>query len=409
MLNETGIACTTHSQYRPQMNFDQTLSRFEHDFAELLACAPSMHAQQLLAAAEHVYLMAPSSFIGISYAPILARRLADQRKRIVLVDDHYAEQGIQLENWPVISSQTFVSQARRGEKSVAVNLAYSPFAHGYFSQVSAKAEVSELDIVAVMDLLHVPVIYQTASLMRSHTVARADDYRALVRRFTDPLSVNTLLALLKLRLNLDRMGLLPVLCSQEDEYFTSYPGASTDTFKLHSQEVLCDVGAHVGSTINKFLNATRWKYSAIHAFEPDVENYRTLKEGHFATLPNFHSHNIALSDACSVLQFAQSGTMGSRLAADGNVQVQARPLDDVVDYATFVKMDVEGHETSVLRGARKLIHAHQPRLAVTGYHYANDLLDIVELILELEPRYELRLRHHSFYFYDSIIYAEVRP
>lgn len=391
------------------MNLDQTIIRFEHDFAALLLCASSTRTQEMIAGAENVYLMAPSSFIGISYAPILARRLAEQGKRVVFVDDHYAQCGIQPGDWPVISSLAFVDQSNRGGKSVAINLGYSPFTFGYFNQASVKANMPELDIVAVMDLFEVPVIYQTVSLMRAQTIARADDYRALARRLADPLSVNTLLALLKLRLNLDRAALLPVLCSQEDEYFTSYPGGSTDTFKLDTQEVLCDIGAHVGTTINKFLNATHWKYSAIHAFEPDVENYSSLKKGHFATLPNFYVHNIALSDTCSFLQFAQTGTMGSRLAANGNVQVQARPLDDVVEYATFIKMDVEGHETSVLRGARKLIQKHAPRLAVTGYHYANDLLDIVKLILELESRYELRLRHHSLYFYDSIIYAQVRP
>ncbi|WP_204348637.1 hypothetical protein, partial [Klebsiella pneumoniae] len=67
--------------------------------------------------------------------------------------------------------------------------------------------------------------------------------------------------------------------------------------------------------------------------------------GYFAMLDNFHAYNMALSDTRSTLQFAQTGTMGSRIDQSGNVRIQAVPLDDMVDHATFIKMDVEGHET----------------------------------------------------------------
>jgi len=36
-------------------------------------------------------------------------------------------------------------------------------------------------------------------------------------------------------------------------------------------------------------------------------------------------------------------------------------------------------------------------MAITGYHYADDLLDLWQLLRELAPDYSLRLRHHSNY------------
>ncbi|MFU7557015.1 hypothetical protein, partial [Pseudomonas paraeruginosa] len=80
------------------------------------------------------------------------------------------------------------------------------------------------------------------------TLERLDDYLALARRLHDPLSIRTLGALLELRLTLDRKAVLPVLCSLEDEYFSPYAAGEVDTFRLGGEEVLVDVGAHVGTT-----------------------------------------------------------------------------------------------------------------------------------------------------------------
>lgn len=307
----------------------------------------------------------------------------------------------------MLSTDAFISQAEGQGAAVAINMSSSPFVHGHFSRVAERVQMAEVDMIPALDACEIPVIYQTASAMRAQTIARADDYRKLARRLADPLSIQTLLAMLTLRLNFDRNALLPVLCSPEDEYFTPHPAGSTDTFRLGQEEVLCDIGAHVGTTVRKFITATHWQYSAIHAFEPDVENFAALEKNFSLTVPNFKAYNVALSDTRSTMRFSQTGTMGSRLDLEGNTHIQALPLDEIVDYATFIKMDVEGHETRVLRGARKLIQTHKPRLAVTGYHFADDLLDIVDLVTELEPNYELRLRHHFFYYYDSIVYAQV--
>ncbi len=48
-------------------------------------------------------------------------------------------------------------------------------------------------------------------------------------------------------------------------------------------------------------------------------------------------------------------------------------------------------------------------MAITGYHYADDLLNIAQLVHEIEPRYRLRMRHHSFWYYDTVSYADISP
>lgn len=390
------------------MNREQALSHFEADVLALADTAFDDNHVQIIQQAKRAYLLGPTSFLGASFAAIIAQKLTGMGVRTFCVDDGMASRNQSFGEYEVLSTQAFVEDARHHPGGLSINMGNSVFASGFFSQASRRAGVQELDIIPVLDFFDLPVIYQTAAAMRCATLERLDDYLALARRFNDPLSIRTLGALLRLRLTLDRNAVLPALCSLENEYFTPFAAGEVDTFKLGEQEVLVDVGAHVGTTIGKFLTATHWQYQAIHAFEPDIENHSALTRGYFATLDNFHAYNMALSDTRSTLRFAQTGTMGSRLDQGGNVEIQAVPLDEVVDYATFIKMDVEGHETSVLRGARKLIATHRPRLAVTGYHYADDLLDIVRLLDEIEPSYNLRLRHHSYYYYDSILYAEAR-
>ena len=80
----------------------------------------------------------------------------------------------------------------------------------------------------------------------------------------------------------------------------------------------------------------------------------------------------------------------------------------MVEEASFIKLDVEGFEARALRGAARLLSQQRPRLAVASYHYAQDLLDIVETIDDLAPGYNLYLRHHFGYFYDTILYATPR-
>ncbi|HEJ1199740.1 TPA: FkbM family methyltransferase [Pseudomonas aeruginosa] len=391
------------------MSRDQALARFE---AQLMgwtggARGAGLHPE-MLEQARCAYLLGPTSFLGLSFADSIARRLGEAGIEVAYVDDGLASRQQAFGEHRVLDTRGFIDEARRRSGVLAVNLGNSVFAACFFSQACRRAGAQELDIIPLLDFLGLPVIYQTAACMRAATLERLDDYLALARRLHDPLSIRTLGALLELRLTLDRKAVLPVLCSLENEYFAPYAAGEVDTFRLGGEEVLVDVGAHVGTTIGKFLTATRWQYQAIHAFEPDAENYSALERGYFAMLDNFHAYNMALSDTRSTLQFAQTGTMGSRIDQSGNVRIQAVPLDDMVDHATFIKMDVEGHETSVLRGGRRLIATHRPRLAITGYHYADDLLDIARLLDEIEPSYELRLRHHSYYYFDSILYAEAR-
>ena len=70
-------------------------------------------------------------------------------------------------------------------------------------------------------------------------------------------------------------------------------------------------------------------------------------------------------------------------------------LDTEIPRATFVRMDVEGNETKTLQSARRLISQIEPRLAITGYHYADHLLDTARWVDEIVVGDRLRSRRHA--------------
>lgn len=359
---------------------------------------------ELLSKSSHAYLLGPTSFLGLSFAVPIAKKLMAMGKVVILVDDTLSIAPLEISNCSVISTLQFSACASLG--GFAVNMGNTLVASGLFKFLCSHSGIRCLDILSILDAFNFPVIYQTVETMRSATLDRLEHYRIFADQLDDALSIRTLNAFLEMRLTVNRDAIIPVLCSLEDEYFSPYPAGKDVTFKMGTNEVFCDIGAHVGTTIRKFLTATQWRYSAIHAFEPDKGSYSALRQGIFANLPNFHAKNVALSDTSQSLSFSETGTMGSRLDSGGNVKIETSTLDSEVEHATFIKMDVEGHETNILRGARRLIAQSKPRLAITGYHFADDLLEIAKLIREIEPRYRLRMRHHSYYYYDTILYAD---
>jgi FkbM family methyltransferase len=223
----------------------------------------------------------------------------------------------------------------------------------------------------------------------------------------DELSRRTLDAFLALRLTLHRERILEVYVPPDDEYFSV--GGSSNTFRLNDNEAFCDAGAYKGTVTQKFIAATGGVFDVIHAFEPDSSSFSHLCK--LASLPfkNIHLHPTAVGDRTGSVFFQQTGTMGSHVSAsqqdDSGSTVAVTKLDDVMDRVTFIKMDLEGFEQRALRGASRLIEKCRPRMAITGYHYADDLLDICSTITHLMPGCQLRLRQHHLSLNYIFFYA----
>jgi FkbM family methyltransferase len=345
-----------------------------------------------------VFLLGPNSHLGKVYGHMLASSL---KNVVAVVDDVSIEETIL--GSPRWSGYHFAGTASAYPGAIALDLSVSRFASSMFAALCAQAGVERRDFVAALGEYGLPAVYEPVSVMRTKTIEKLDRFLGLMPRLADDLSRVTLLSALLLRLTYDRNHLRHSIVTGDDEYFSSSPAGCT--FRLGSDEDFCDAGAHVGTMTAKFLSATDWQYKSIHAFEPDTINYKTLRKFCLLPLHDFRIRNLALSDRAEVLSFSETGTMGSHVSKDGGAECRTTTLDEELESLTFLKMDVEGFEARSLQGASRLIRKCRPRIAVTAYHYAHDLLNIVDTLESLHDGYELRLRQHYNYFYDTVLYA----
>jgi FkbM family methyltransferase len=126
-----------------------------------------------------------------------------------------------------------------------------------------------------------------------------------------------------------------------------------------------DVGAHVGyyTVLSAVLAGGNGR---VFSFEPNPANHEFLRR-HVALnrLDNVVIENVAVSDSNGTASFAfGTGSGTGRLSADGAIEVRTVRLDDYCDEHDVapgvMKIDVEGAELDVLRGADRIIGAHHP-------------------------------------------------
>ncbi|HEY5889765.1 MAG TPA: FkbM family methyltransferase, partial [Acidimicrobiia bacterium] len=144
---------------------------------------------------------------------------------------------------------------------------------------------------------------------------------------------------------------------------------------LSGDGLVVDVGAHIG---NHTIYFARILGLPVVAFEPNPDAYRLL----LANVADndvedlVECHNIALSDFEGTVHMSPSdvsnaGSMSvtEEVATDATdgIEVLAAPLDTFharLDGCTYLKIDVEGHEAAVLRGAIRVLQTYFPHLSV---------------------------------------------
>ncbi|XQA67009.1 FkbM family methyltransferase [Xanthomonas sacchari] len=351
--------------------------------------------------------LAPSSSLGGLYAARAAALLAERVPgiRIVALDDVFHERRITDAGFDdVRPTATFLRDPDLAGLPT-INCAYMPTAWLHFDQLQRLGSGRRVDLPQLMYALDIPLVYQSGQVTREQTLAHAAQFDAMRGRFADALSVRTLDAILQMRMDGDRQPLLDVLCPMEQEYYSVY-SAVEHPLRIGAGEHYVDIGAYRGDTVKKFRAASRHRYAAIHAFEPDPENFAALQQGLADDDGRTTLYNAAVSDVAGPVAFDARGTMGSRIDGSGAARVDGVRLDDLIEEVSVLKMDVEGAEARVLRGGAALIGRCRPRMAITCYHHALDLLDIVAELDRILPDAKLRLRQYAFYFYDTVLYVE---
>jgi FkbM family methyltransferase len=163
-------------------------------------------------------------------------------------------------------------------------------------------------------------------------------------------------------------------------------------------ETIFDVGANVGH--KSLYMSTLWPQANIHAFEPVTATFQELCRN-VAKTPKIHPWKTALSDLIGKAdifldeQYSELSSMnaprGGRSESINLTTIDAFTADQQINRLDLLKIDTEGHEESVLRGARALFEKTPPAICVIegGFNDAAPFVSAETLVEEFN-RYGYR-------------------
>lgn len=168
-----------------------------------------------------------------------------------------------------------------------------------------------------------------------------------------------------------------------------------------------DVGANYGQSLQHILAAHR----QVVAFEPSPEPYRDLCVHPLCRPGMAQAYNLAISDHVGTLkawelddgQYAFPGTHGITEDSSERVREGVKCIDldtAALQYGVpdFVKVDTEGHEVEVLRGAEQLIATSSPNWLIEFHsrQMREECLNIILGSMPGEPEHVQTIRHPHY-------------
>jgi FkbM family methyltransferase len=156
-----------------------------------------------------------------------------------------------------------------------------------------------------------------------------------------------------------------------------------------------DGGACEGDTSIMLTHILRAR--EVHAFEIEKNNYKKLLKN-----VSLHNHNIkpyliGLSDHAG---FQSVNTEDISPTLDNNEskqRVEINTIDNLYSNkkVSLIKLDVEGEEMKVIKGAKNVISHNKPILSISIYHSPEDFFLIKKYIESINPEYRFLIRRAS--------------
>jgi FkbM family methyltransferase len=183
----------------------------------------------------------------------------------------------------------------------------------------------------------------------------------------------------------------------------------------HKGDHLVDCGAYNGDTVKAFM--TRLDSDAtMTAVEPLSSNFEELK-AYIASM-NWTGKVTPVRGAVGeepgetfMSSAVDSTDPRAHTATKTGEKVPVQTLDTLLSDAAkvdYVKIDIEGDEPKVLKGARGLLNKHKPDLAVAGYHLPEHLWTLPILLDSLQPGYKIFVGHHPSAPYECEFFCSAR-
>jgi FkbM family methyltransferase len=206
--------------------------------------------------------------------------------------------------------------------------------------------------------------------------------------------------LLNYKISRNRLLIEEIQDNAEEQYFTS------EIIKMTDQEVFLDLGAYTGDSIRQFCKVSEGKYAKIIAVEPDEMNFQKLKEN-TKGFPAIDYHQVGIADKNGIAKFAAQALYTSHFDEEGTTEIETKSVDSIMrgNKVTFIKADIEGLETEMIKGARYTIETYKPKVAIAVYHKKEDIFNILLLLYAYRSDYKFYMRHYTEMPIDTVLYA----
>jgi FkbM family methyltransferase len=180
-----------------------------------------------------------------------------------------------------------------------------------------------------------------------------------------------------------------------------------------SGDIVIDGGGYVGDSALYFSHKVGQE-GRVYSFEFIPNNVSRWKEN-IARNPHLSSRiNLMQNPIWSVsdhsLGFEDEGAASKVSTSDKASVFETLSIDDLVTRESlpridFIKLDIEGAEVEALHGAEEAIREFKPRLGVCLYHDSKHYSEIPLLLKEMNPGYDLYVRHMTGGLGETVLYA----
>jgi hypothetical protein len=160
-------------------------------------------------------------------------------------------------------------------------------------------------------------------------------------------------------------------------------------YKINEDDIIIDIGAHVGFFALRAARKARKGF--ILAIEPHPFNYQLLTKNIKANnISNIRALRLALWSSDGVMKLYLAGSSSHSLKSfqkniKNYIEVQTKTLDTVIkefgiQRVNLIKIDVEGAELEVLRGAQRTLMENDSFLSIAAYHTKTEVKIISEYL-----------------------------
>ena len=212
---------------------------------------------------------------------------------------------------------------------------------------------------------------------------------------------------------------LPVNQFDSSVFFTRFGIDKLTTLDSVRNKHIIDAGGYVGDTALLFSSYTD---KSIHVFEASPSNMDIIRETiRLNQLENIVPVSKALGEKSGTATFSlgERNSCNSLVERPGynypnHIEVPVITLDDYVRENNLevglIKVDIEGGEQLLLKGAVETIRTQHPILLISIYHSANDFFEIKPMIEKMCDKYTFRIIKpaNSAIVIETILLAEVR-